>query len=95
MIKLTDAQILKLKELEPVREARDATGRTPKDYAIEFGEYLAKAAVFYMDTRNLADSANERGAEFDYDRLTDAFRALHSAVYEFRKRAERALAGEE
>ena len=48
--------------------------RTPKDYAIEFGGYLAKAADNYLMS------------PFDPDRA----RALRSAVYEFRKRADRA-----
>jgi hypothetical protein len=53
--------------------------RTPKDYAIEFGEYLAKAADRYLSAVNAWE---------DYDE-GDARRSLESAIYEFRKRAAR------
>lgn len=60
-------------------EAGPATGeRDTKDYAVEFGEYLAKAAEAYMRFP-LANGL---------DRALDAYRALRSAVYEFRKRAD-------
>ena len=48
--------------------------RTPKDYAIEFGGYLAKAADEFL----------KHPKDWEYAR------ALRLAVYEFRKRAERA-----
>ena len=52
----------------------DATDRTSKDYAIEFGGYLAKAADEFL----------KHPKDWEYAR------ALRLAVYEFRKRAERA-----
>jgi hypothetical protein len=58
-----------------------------KDYAIEHAEYLAKAAEFYLDTRNLADAAADDEEPFDPQRLYDANNGLRSAIYEFRKRA--------
>lgn len=48
--------------------------RTPKDYAIEFGGYMAKAADEFL----------KHPQDWEYGR------ALRLAVYEFRKRAERA-----
>ena len=56
--------------------------RNDKDYAIEFGGYLATAAEAYMAAVN--DSRPHP------DEVTDTHRALKSAVYEFRKRAQRA-----
>lgn len=53
--------------------------RTHADYAIEFGEYLARSAEGYVAARG-------REAK------TDALRVLRSAIYEFRKRASRAKA---
>jgi hypothetical protein len=55
--------------------------RTSKDYAIEFGEYLARAADRYLA---VVDAWEEGYAE------GDARRSLESAIYEFRKRAARA-----
>jgi hypothetical protein len=58
--------------------------RTPEQYAIEHGEYLAKAAEGYMN------AINEYSAgKCDSDYLSDHWRALQNAVGEFRKRAER------
>lgn len=74
-----------LRQREAELEQRDPTGRTPKDYAIEFGEYLAKAAEQYLEQRNLYDAK-----ESDSDALMDAWRALRSSIGEFRKRATRA-----
>jgi hypothetical protein len=54
--------------------------RTPKDYAIEHGRYLATAAVNYMAAVN----GNSRSQQ------SEAWRALRDAVYEFTKRADRA-----
>jgi hypothetical protein len=61
--------------------------RSDEDYAIEHAEYLAKAAEFYLDTRNLADAASDDEEAFDPQRLYDANNALRSAIYEFRKRS--------
>jgi len=58
----------------------DKTERGAKDYAIEFGEYLAKAAEQFMDEQNRAMQAGE---------LPDAgyWLALRRGIYEFRKQA--------
>lgn len=56
--------------------------RSPKDYAIEFAEYMAKAADNFLA---LYDSG--KADPFD---MADYRRALASSVYEFRKRAKRA-----
>ncbi|HEY4153527.1 MAG TPA: hypothetical protein VGM38_09420 [Pseudolysinimonas sp.] len=61
------------------------TDRTPQDYAIEFGEYLAHAAERFMAEHNRAWQAEEAPD-------TDYWRALESAIYEFRKRAAKAVA---
>jgi hypothetical protein len=58
-----------------------AKERDDKDYAIEFGEYLACAAEAYL-------SGYIAGVT---DREADLARSLRSAIYEFRKRAGRAL----
>ncbi len=55
---------------------------TDKDFAIEFGEYLAKAAEQFQDVIQAELAGNH-----DQDVLSDTWRALDSAVYEFRKRA--------
>lgn len=59
------------------------TSRTSVDYAIEFGRYLATAAESFMGEQNRAVEAGE-------DPDADFCRALESAIYEFRKRADRA-----
>lgn len=56
---------------------------TPIDYAIEFGHHLANAAENFMREQN---RVAETGETID----AEAWRALESAVYEFRKRADRA-----
>jgi hypothetical protein len=63
----------------------DHLGRTDKDFAIEFGEYLAKAAEHFQDVMQA-----ERAGDYDQDAVGDAWRALDSAIYEFRKRATKA-----
>lgn len=57
--------------------------RTGVDYAIEFGRYLATAAERFMTEQNRAAQAGE---------LPDSEQrsGLQSAIYEFRKRADRA-----
>jgi len=72
----------------------DHLGRTDKDFAIEFGEYLATAADDFMAAVNHHEAA-QRLSDFDAeqaaaDALTDHWKALQEAVYEFRKRASRA-----
>jgi hypothetical protein len=70
--------------------------RSPKDYAIEHGEYLAKAAVDYMTAQtalNRLEDDEDTTPEVAYramEALTDHWRNLESCVYEFRKRAARA-----
>jgi hypothetical protein len=68
----------------------ETTDRSPKDYAIEFGNYLASAAEHYMQAVNAYEAG---GKANDIDGLTDAWRALESAIHEFRKRAIRAEYG--
>lgn len=58
----------------------DHLGRTDKDFAIEFGEYLATSAVRLLACLNNED----RAATYE------ARQALESAIYEFRKRAAKA-----
>jgi len=55
----------------------DHLGRGDKDFAIEFGGYLARAAERYLIAVNAWEDCDEG----------DARRALESAIYEFRKRA--------
>lgn len=64
----------------------DHLGRDAKDFAIEFGEYLAAAASRFQDVIQDVMQAPDS----DHDTINDASRALSYAVYEFRKRAERA-----
>jgi hypothetical protein len=82
--------------------------RDDKDYAIEFGRYLANAAEIFLATINKAerialhDQTGEPAtlAEVarhwslvdtdEIDVVRDHWRALESAIYEFRKRAARA-----
>lgn len=57
--------------------------RNAKDYAIEFGGYLAAAARRYMASVNrevIPEGDTECG---------EAWRGLKSAIYEFEKRAAR------
>ena len=54
-------------------------GRTPEQFAIEFGEYLAQSAEHFLERY----SAPERMSDFE------DVRHLRSAIYEFRKRASR------
>lgn len=61
--------------------------RDAKDFAIEFGEYLAKDVETFLDFLNKSGAAAHVK---DQDSMTDHWRRLQSAIYEFRKRAERA-----
>jgi hypothetical protein len=68
-----------------------AGGRTLEQFAIEFGEYLAKSSEQYLSVvAEVTELSTAHSA--DADSLTDAYRALKSAIYEFRKRANRAAA---
>jgi len=69
---------------QPTRS--ETTDRSPKDYAIEFGRYLANAAERFMAEQNRATEAGELPC-------VDHWRALESAIHEFRKRALRAEHG--
>lgn len=68
--------------------------RDDKDYAVEFGEYLAKAADRFMGAVNALQAArmtSDFGAECEAEpEHTEAWRGLREAIYEFRKRATRA-----
>ena len=63
--------------------------RSDKDYAIEHGEYLAKASERFQQTINVAMRAIVEGDDIDHDSTNDAWSALSSAIHEFRKRAAR------
>jgi len=54
-----------------------ARGRTAKDYAIEFGGYLAAAAERFLERYGASPRVSD----------ADDVRAVRSAIYEFRKRA--------
>jgi hypothetical protein len=60
--------------------------RTPQDYAIEFGCYLAIAAEAFMAEQNRAAAAGETPS-------SEFWTGLQDAIYQFRKRADRAEAG--
>lgn len=70
---------------------RAATERDDKDYAIEFGEYLAKAAEAFMKFMN--DTGVRINNPELQDSMTDHWRGLQLRIYEFRKRATRASFG--
>ena len=65
---------------------RTMVERTPQDYAIEFAEYMAKAADDYLA------ASDEPRTEDDYNAKHEAWSALRCAIYEFRKRRDRASA---
>jgi hypothetical protein len=57
--------------------------RTPQDYAIEFGRYLATAAENFMEEQNRAAAAGDLPC-------ADFWNHLAGCIHEFRKRALRA-----
>ncbi len=65
--------------------------RTNKDYAIEFGDHLANSAEDFL--RFVNDSGTSAHAP-DQPGLTDHWRSLQSAIYEFRKCAAKARANQ-
>lgn len=82
-------------------------GRTNEDYAIEHGRYLATAAEQFLSAVEKLDEAEiakaeavtseeDDGAEIALrdasESRSDHWQALRSAIYEFRKRADRATA---
>jgi hypothetical protein len=65
--------------------------RTPEQYAIEHGRYLADAARRYMRIADEYTYTLEEGAAGpDRDQVTDAWRTLQDAIHEFEKCADRA-----
>ena len=70
---------------ETNKPAAGVTERSPADYAIEFGGYLADAAEWYLKRPTETDARSA-------DEVEDVDRGLRSAIYEFRKRAKVALA---
>ena len=85
----------------PKAQAVDGAGRTPTDYAIEFGEHLAKGAEAFLNASNDLNGARMKFDEEDTavnaanvqhfeSAYSDHFRGLQSDIYEFRKRAYRA-----
>lgn len=62
----------------------DHLGRDAKDFAIEFGEYMAKAAERFQDIMQ-----SELAGRHDEELRAERWRALDSAIYEFRKRVAR------
>lgn len=69
--------------------ARDA-----KDYAVEFGGYLATAADNFLKACNAVQSAqmlSDFGAAKEAEELfADTHETLRMAIHEFRKRVDRA-----
>ncbi|EED41180.1 hypothetical protein SSKA14_4204 [Stenotrophomonas sp. SKA14] len=76
--------------------------RSPVDYAIEHGGYLATAAKQLLEARNVLDGLVLRHEELDdvdddemeaaQDGVRDANSSLRIAIHEFEKRRDRALA---
>jgi len=54
--------------------------RTPEDFAIEYGEYLAEAAERFLSVLNVGNKD-----------LDDDWRSLENAIHEFRKRRARCM----
>lgn len=69
--------------------------RTPADFSREFAGYMADAAAEYMEAvqayheeqRSSGKNADPDGAA---EHMSDCFRGLTNAIYEWRKREERA-----
>lgn len=67
--------------------------RTPADFSREFAGYVAAAAEHYMDAVNAFHSELvESGDMPDTLLLNETYRALRSAIYEWRKREVAAVA---
>jgi hypothetical protein len=75
-----------LRHLNVIQTKRLAAERDAKDYAIEFGGYLANEAERFMEHHN----SKQYAAEAEADIGDEKWSALQSAIYEFRKRAEKA-----
>ncbi|MEI2429159.1 hypothetical protein RDV84_23295 [Lysobacter yananisis] len=86
----------------PLVSQEAARDRTPADYAIEHGGYLANSASRLLEARNDLDALvlrREQGEEVDdYDMhvaeecVAEASSDLRSTIYEFEKRRDRAIA---
>jgi hypothetical protein len=76
-----------LRRLNTIQTAKLKGERDTKDRAIEFGRYLATAAEQFMAEQNRAWEAGET-PDSEY------WSALESAIYEFRKRADKCQIGE-
>lgn len=73
-------------------EARPAGVRSPADYAIEHAEYMAVEAERLLAELSLEGTAlTTEELETAILNKCEAVKRLHSAVYEFRKRRDRAL----
>lgn len=80
--------------------AKDATGRTPKDYAIERAGYMAKAGEQLMEAineqtdllirREESDDVDDSAIQAAGVAVFDAMSGLRLQIYEFRKRRDRA-----
>lgn len=92
--------------VEPLRKraclhqiAEPAGERTAKDYAIEHAEYMAQDAERMLSAINALNAQrDEDGDAFDESALeqaqqsvSEAFGAMRSGIYEFRKRRDRAM----
>lgn len=69
--------------------------RTPEDFSREFAGYMASAAEGYMETLDRSAMEVAFGRDPLHDELTDARRALSSAIYEWRKREARTVSKSE
>lgn len=83
-------------------DAVSSNVRTPADYAIEHAEYLAQAAEGFIEAANALAKSHMDSEEDETEPQLDAagaysdhLQGLQSAVYEFRKRAERARSARE
>lgn len=80
---------------------KDATGRTPQDYAIEQAGYMAKAGEQLLEAineqadllirREESDDIEANTIEAAGEAVSDAMSSLRLQIYEFRKRRDRAL----
>lgn len=77
-----------MKNVADQTKTTDHLARSDKDFAIEFGGYLANEAELFMQHYN--EKSYTTSAEADEG--VDRWNALQSAIYEFRKRAKRATA---
>lgn len=70
----------------PDPQTTDHLDRDAKDFAIEFGGYLATAAERFMDEVNRSQESG------DHEIDGEIWCGLQIAIHQFRKRAERAKA---